>query len=102
MKDDRRDNLAARTPQAPPEKPRARSGRLIRAAVVGAIAALAPAAGCWESEPTYGIPFDAADAGDDGSGEAAAEDAAVEDASTDWPLPPYGAPEYGAPDYGVP
>ena len=102
MKSDRHDQPASPAPATPPPVSRVRPGGFFRAAVIGAVPALVPAAGCFESEPVYGVPADAADASDDGTGDGAGEDAAVEDASTDWPLPPYGVPDYGAPAYGVP
>ncbi len=94
MKDDRRDRSTSGSPSSP-ETPRTRPGAFFRAAVIGAIATLAPVAGCYESDPVYGVPADASD-GD------TAHDAAPSDGADEMPLPPYGAPEYGAPVYGVP
>jgi hypothetical protein len=92
--DDRRDHSTRGTP-LPSETPRTRPGIFFRAAVIGAIATLAPAAGCYESEPDYGVPADATD-GD------AARDTVADDGADEMPLPPYSAPEYGAPVYGIP
>jgi hypothetical protein len=92
--DDGRDRSTRGTP-SPSEPPRTRPGTFFRAAVIGAIATLAPAAGCYASEPDYGVPADASD-GD------TAHDSAVDDGADEYPLPPYSAPEYGAPVYGIP
>ena len=58
---------------APAPAPRTRPGGVFRAAVLGAVAALAPAAGCYESNPLYGIPDAAADS-DARDGDAASDD----------------------------
>jgi len=93
---DRRD-VSTRGTQSPPESPRTRPGAFFRAAVIGALATLAPVAGCYESEPDYGVPVDGSDSPAD-----VAHDAGVDDGADEYPLPPYGAPEYGVPVYGIP
>ena len=91
MKEERRDD--ERPEQAPAPATRVRPGNFFRAAVVGALATLAPVAGCYDSEPLYGVPADASDSD-------ASDDAA--DDGSDMPLPPYGAPDYGVDEYGAP
>jgi hypothetical protein len=96
MKEDRReDERPERTPEPAPTS-RVRPGNFFRAAVVGALATLAPVAGCYESDPGYGVPVDAADS--DASDDAARD---TLDAPADYPVP-YGVPEYGVADYGEP
>ena len=73
--------------------PKPRPARFYRAVVVTALAAMAPAAGCYDSTT-----------GDDVAGDADARDSADASDAADHPdtVVPYGAPEYGAPVYGVP
>jgi len=100
MKEERRDDERPEQATAPAPTSRVRPGNFFRAAVVGAIASLAPVAGCYESDPVYGVPYDASDseASDDGARDSAD---APDDAPADYPVP-YGVPEYGAEDYGAP
>jgi hypothetical protein len=101
MMGDRRDR-STRGTQSPSETPRTRPGTFFRAAVIGAIATLVPAAGCYESEPAYGVPDDASETPADARDADVAHDTGPEDGADEMPLPPYGAPEYGAPVYGIP
>jgi hypothetical protein len=96
MNEKRHDDERPERMPAPAPKPLVRPGNFFRAAVVGAVAALAP--GCFESEPVYGVPYDGGDAD---AADHASEDAAADDAPPDYPVP-YGVPEYGAEDYGAP
>ncbi|MDI7270109.1 MAG: hypothetical protein QME96_19140 [Myxococcota bacterium] len=80
-----------------------RPASFFRALALSALASVAPAAGCYQSEPDSDVA-DAADATDRGADEADgrsdATDVAADDAQPEV-MPPYGAPEYGAPVYGI-
>jgi len=91
-------------------KPRVRPARFFRTLVAAAVAAAAPAAGCYDSTTDEDVPTDAADG----------DRADASDASDNWEMLPaygipdtveagdeamsgaYGVPDYGASDYGVP
>ena len=79
---------------------RTRPGSFFRAAVLGAVTALAPAAGCYVSDPAYAVPDAATDA-DAHDGDVAADDGSAESAPV-YAVPDYGTEDYGAPVYGVP
>ena len=77
-------------------KPRVRPAGFFRTLVAAAVAAAAPAAGCYDSTTDEDVPTDAAD-GD------RADRSDASDASDEWEMmPAYGVPDYGASDYGVP
>lgn len=77
---------------------RVRPARFFRAVVLTALAAGAPATGCYDSVEAYGVPPPDAEVSDD----AGADDAADAGDTTPDAVPPYGVPDYGAPVYGVP
>lgn len=79
---------------------RVRPAGVFRAAVLAALATL-PAAGCYESVPLYGDPFDDAADTADATDAADAEDAAAtEDAAADFldSVLAYAVPTYGVPE----
>lgn len=84
----------------PEHAPRTRAPGVVRALVAAAVAAAAPAAGCYESDPGDDVA-DSAD-GRDITAEVYGMPDGGSDATTVYSVPPYGAPEYAAPDYGVP
>ncbi|MBI5502343.1 MAG: hypothetical protein HY907_19015 [Deltaproteobacteria bacterium] len=78
---------------------RVRPAGFFRALVVAAVAATAPVAGCYDSDPGDG------DAAADADADASADDAAADDAM----MPAYGVPDadettarYAVPMYGTP
>ncbi len=81
---------------------RLRPASFFRALALSALASVAPAAGCYQSEPDSDVAADA-DAADRGADEADggsdATNVAADDAQPEV-MPPYGAPDYGAPVYG--
>jgi len=91
----------------PAAAPRPRSARFFRALVAAAVAATAPAAGCYASEPGDDV-VDATDASDSGDAEADVLLPAYglpdggDESMTVYSVPPYGVPEYATPDYGMP
>lgn len=85
-----------------PKSVRTASANVIRAIVLGAATAAAPAAlsGC-PGQSDYGAPLPDATEEDAGNGEVAADDAApADDGTTIDVVPPYGVPD--GVDYGVP
>jgi hypothetical protein len=84
--DDRKPNDVLPGSAGPPAAT-VRPAGFFRAVVLGAVAACAPAAGCYESQP------DRDAAGDGGYADEASDRAEAEDVV----LPPYGAPVYSAP-----